>query len=273
MRHGPKVWTEKVVTERLKAGLGAGAGDNYRPWHAIQDLSSRGRQTRIPLFKQNRVVHTHSYIERAFVLLAEFQPNFHGLQDQKPIPREVTLAVAERLGIRHPTYPISHVPVVMTNDFVVSTVDEDGVLIDTAWDCKREAEANRPRTIEKLSLHRAAAHQMGMNPVKLFTDKSLSKDVLRNLQWVRATLPLPGEPAHIHELYQTEQALMLQSIAEAGTEILVKDFCRAYDECKGFERGTALRVFAWLIWNHEIEVEMDGLRIPEQFLPQGGNSQ
>lgn len=267
MRHGPKVWTEKIVTERLAAGHGSGEGADYRPWHSVHDFSSRGRQTRTAMRKVNRVVHTHSYIERAFLLVAEFQNAFYGIKEQVAIPREITLAIAEKLGIRHPTYPVSHAPVVMSFDFVFETVDSDGVIHQTPWDCKREAELQNPRIIEKLAIHQAATNHLGMEPSRLFTEKSVSKQVLRNIEWIRATLPLAGEPASVHELFATEQIAMLGDVAGVGGDVLVKDYCTAYDKRRGFERGMALRVLGWLMWDHKVSIDLEGRDIPQQLLP------
>lgn len=267
MRHGPKIWTEKIVSERLTAGLGSGSGDGYRPWHSVHDVSSRGRQTRTAMRKLDRVVHTHSYIERAFLLVAEFQKSFYDIQDQWPIPHEITLAVAKALEIRHPTYPVSHAPVVMSFDFVLTTVDTDGVLLKTPWDCKRESEVQKLRILEKLTLHRGAAEQLGMAPARLFTENSVPKQVLRNIEWIRSTLPLPGEPQHIHDLYKSERDAMVEDLASVAVTVLIKSYCAAYDQRKGFERGTALRVFAWLLWDHKVSVDLEGPGIPQQFVP------
>lgn len=264
MKHGPKVWTEKIVDDRVKAGLGSGHGNAYRPWLSVHDLSSRGRQTRTSMRKLDRVVHTHSYIERAFLIVAEFQASFSDINEQFPIPREVTLGAAESLGIRHQTYPVSHVPVVMTIDFLLTSITPDGEIHKVPWDCKREDDLKNPRILEKLSIHRAAAKHLGLGPSRLFTEKSVPRQVLRNIEWIRATLPLEGEAQWIHALYATEPALMLQDILERRPVSQIWNFCADYDVRKGFEPKTALRVFGWLLWAHKVRVDLASRDVPYQ---------
>ena len=267
MRHGPKVWTEKVIAERIKAGAGQGQGENYQPWLTVHDLASRGRQTRTPMKRFKRTVHTHSYIERAFLLLAEFEQNFFGIHDQVPIPRDVTLGAARSLGIRHPTYPVSGIPVVMTFDFVLMTPDTDGVIEYEPWDCKREATLKNRRVLEKLSIHRAAAEHLGMKPARLFTELSVPKQVIRNIEWIRATLPLAGESTLIHKLFASEQAAMLADITQHRPCVPIWAYCSEYDHRRQFQHGMALRVLGWLLWEHQLSIDLSGPMVPQQMLP------
>ncbi|MBT3067959.1 TnsA endonuclease N-terminal domain-containing protein [Rhodoferax sp. U11-2br] len=214
--------------------------------------------------KLDRVVHTHSYIERAFLLVAEFMASFHDVQEQWPLPREVTLGAAESLGIRHPTYPVSRIPVVMTVDFLLTTVTPDGELIKVPWDCKREEDLKDPRILEKLSLHRAAAEHLKLKPSRLFTDRSVPKQVLRNIEWIRATLPLAGEPDWVHALYRSGPADMLQDLVSTAPKALVWDYCADYDARKGYEPTTALRIFGWLLWAHKLELNISGRDVAYQ---------
>jgi len=130
---GPKVWTEELIAERVKAGRGSGSGADYSPWLYVQEFSSRGTQTRIPSFKLKRTIHTFSYLERALFLWQEFQPDFNGWNEQRPMDRSLTLGYAKQLRIPHPRYPKSRIPVVMTLDAIGSTVDGDGVVNRTGF--------------------------------------------------------------------------------------------------------------------------------------------
>lgn len=267
MRHGPKVWTEGVIAKRFKSGVGKGVGNNYKPWLTVHDVSSRGRQTRTAMAKIGRVVHTHSYIERNFLVLAEFRKDFCDVYEQYPIDRSVTLGAARSLGIRHPTYPISNAPVVMTIDFLLVTKDGRGQIEMHPWDCKLERALSDSRVLEKLTLHRAAAEHIGWNPVRLFTERSVPTQVIRNVQWIRSALPLQGEPDMIHELFQSEPTAMFNDIAYRKPRLLISDYCRGYDKKRGFPPGTAIRVFAWLLWSHRLSVDLRGQFLPTQMLP------
>jgi hypothetical protein len=214
--------------------------------------------------KVDQVVHVHSNIELALLRLAEYAKNFYGVCDQCPLPRDVTLGAAESLGVRHPTYSVSHAPVVMTFDFVFDTVSPDGEIIRTPWDVKREADLKTPRTLEKLSIHRVAAAHLGWAPARIFTELSAPKQVVRNVEWIRATLPLEGEPDYVHQLYETEQDAVLNDILRCGPRHSIAGFCQDYDARKGFEHGTALRVVGWLLWAHRLPIDLRAPNIPQQ---------
>ena len=126
MGTGPKRWTEELIAERVKAGRGRGEGERYAPWLYVQEFSSKGTQTRVPSFKLNRTIHTFSYLERALFLYTEFQDNFLGYAEQYPMDRRVTLGAAKSLVLRHPRYPFTGVPVVMTLDALVTMRGADG---------------------------------------------------------------------------------------------------------------------------------------------------
>jgi hypothetical protein len=152
----------------------------------------------------------------------------------------------------------------MTLDFLLETLTPDGEIIRTPWDCKREDDLKTPRILEKLSIHRAAAVHMGLAPARIFTEQSAPKQVVRNVEWIRATLPLEGEPAYIHQLYETEQDALFNDILSRGPHRCIADHCSEYDRRRGFERGTALRVFGWLLWAHRLPIDLNARSIPLQ---------
>jgi hypothetical protein len=263
---GPKLWTEELIAERVKNGRGRGEGEHYLPWLYVQEFSSRGTQTRIPCMKFNRTIHTFSYLERALFLWTEFQPSFRGYKEQFAQDRGTTLGAAKMLGIRHPRYPRTGVPVVMTIDAVVTTRGQDGQDRLAGWDVKPERQLKKARVLEKLSLHKAYAGHVGM-PHYLFTENSIHRNTIRNIDWIRMALQKDGELEMAAGLFTWRQEAMLEQLAASRTTPSISQFCAQYDGANGLERGTGIRVMKLLLWAHRVQVNLKSQWIEREAIP------
>lgn len=266
---GPKVWTEALIAERVKAGRGSGTGVNFSPWLYVQEFSSRGTQTRVPGFKVKRTIHTFSYLERGFFLVAEFLPGFLDWNEQRPMDRRTTLGAAAKLCIRHPIYPGTRVPVVMTLDAIHSTVDLDGVVLLAALDFKPQRRLNDERTLAKLSLHRAYCAHHGI-PHALYTENSVSWQVVRNIDWVRMALPKDGETDAVPDLFTVHLSQFEEDLLACRKRPSISQFCTQYEQAHRVEPGTGLRLFKLLVWNHRISVNLDAKRLEREPIPRCG---
>ena len=263
---GPEKWTEDLIAQRVKDGRGQGEGENYSPWLFVQEFSSKGTQTRIPSVKLKRTIHTFSYLERWLFLYTEFQQNFFDFQEQFPMERAVTLGVAKTLGIRHSRYPVTQVPVVMTMDAVVTTkgaTGPDGKAVGlsvAAWDVKPARQLLKPRVVAKLSLHKAYCAHRGI-PHYIFTENSISRDVIRNIDWIRMSLPKDGELVVVPGLFTWRPDQMLEELATRRSNPRstpsITDFCAQYDVANKLERGTGIRILKQLLWDHRVQVNMN----------------
>ncbi len=301
---GPKKWTEELIARRQKEGRGMGTGANYSPWLYVQEFSSTGTQTRIPSLLIDRTIHTFSYIERAMYLAHEFRTGLtyfsdafglklsdftdefvndgrelavldkEGLLDyreQYPMNRRVTLGAAAGLDLRHPKYPQSDVPVVMTIDAVATRRSKNGQPWASAWDAKPARLLHDRRTLEKLSLHRAYCAHNGM-PHFLFTEKSVPKTVIRNIDWARQSQPKVGELVVVAGLFDMHPKLMLDDLWNHSPGQSIRQYCTDYDRKHGLPIGTGIRVFKILLWRHDLVVDMRAeqielLRVPKPSAP------
>lgn len=255
---GPTIWSEDLIEERLRMGRGQGEGPGYQPWLYVQEFSSRGTQTRIPGLKVRRTHHTFSYLERAFFLIAEFQPEFVDLREQFPMDRGVTLGAAKALGIRHPRYPKTQSPLVMTLDAVVTTREPSGGVRLAAWDVKPARMLRKPRVLEKLSLHKAYCAHVGIQH-SLFTEQSYSRQMVRNIDWIRMGISR-DEDVGCDDLGVHPQQ-MLERLAACRRAPVMTEFCASYDKACSLEPGTGLRVMKGLLWNHQAVTDLCADRI------------
>lgn len=263
---GPQNWTEELIAQRVKNGRGSGEGESYSPWLLVQEFSSKGTQTRVPSAKLKRTIHTFSYLERALFLYTEFQSDFWGYQEQFPMDRSITLGAAQTLNIKHPRYPRSRVPVVMTLDAVVTMQRKDEPARVGAWDVKPARQLEKKRVAEKLSLHKAYCAHIGI-PHYIFTENSISRDVIRNIDWIRMSLPKDGELALVPGIFTWHPDQMLEQLATSRKTPNISVFCAQYDFLNHLESGTGLRILKMLLWQHRVQVNLNAKWIEREPIP------
>lgn len=281
MAGGPQIWTEELIAERASHGRGQGEYERYSPWMFVQEFSSRGTQTRIPSVKLRRTIHTFSYLERAAFLLAEFHPEFLDYREQYAMDRGITTSAARALRIRHPRYPKTRNPIVMTLDAVVAMRAPDGTEHLAGLDVKPARLLEKSRVLEKLSLHKAYCAHVGMQHF-VFTEQSFSKARVRNIDWIRMSLFKDGELETVEGMFTTHPVSMLKRLAACKRAPIMNQFCTKYDIEHGLPRGTGLRIMKQLLWSRRAFTDMNAERIelalvragsPSEVAPFGGRQQ
>lgn len=247
---------EADIRKLIKSGYGVGEGPTYKPWDTVHSFSSQGNSHRIHSLKTGRVHNLFSNIERALFLKAEYGESFVDYQEQRAMEREHTLAIAKVLGIRHPVFMGTAVPSVMTLDAVVIRRDVDGNLSREVYDAKEVSNLEEPRVLEKLSIHRMYCEQRGWKH-SIVTNETFPREVIRNLEWIRAGARKPHEVVLVHGLFDELPARMLADIKERRPSANVKDYCTAFDVQHGLLPGTGLRVIQVLLWGHQLKPNLD----------------
>lgn len=268
-----KPWTEAYIARCEREGKGRGEGHEYQPWITVQSFSSRGTQSRIPNADIGSSVHVMSYIERWMFLLHRHRGGLVGYRSQYPLAREVTLAAAKNLGIRHPRYPISNIPLVMTLDALVTTRTPDNKIVVSAWDAKEHSELDNARTLEKLSLHRAACTLEGISH-HIFTEKSVDRTTIRSIEWVSAARHRVGECPVELEILNSHKVATAADLFHRRPRKSIDKYCTDSDAKQGLERGTTLRAIKQLILEGNLQVDLTlapreimALRVPVMSTP------
>ena len=106
------------------------------------------------------------------------------------LPLEETLALAEEIGIRHPTYPGSEDPVVCTTDFLITIRRGSGV-VDEAIAVKPCQKLARMRVLEKLELERRYWEKRN-TPWHIVTEREIPLTLVENLKWLNPYQRLAG---------------------------------------------------------------------------------
>jgi hypothetical protein len=232
-------WTEKKIEELQAAGHGRGIGKDYTPWIHVRDLSSRGNSRRAPSAKTGRTHQLLSDVEFDLFLLLEWSRAFTDIREQFPLDRDVTQEVARTLGIRHPHYPGTHVPAVMTVDFFCTCLpgaDTEFV----AFNAKRQEEAEDEGSLLKLEIQRASLELLGI-PHHLVYHSDLPAQKARNIEWIRGSLVKEGESEPRPGYWSSMSIRMSHMLSGAPSDISLVDFCAQFDTANSAPAGTGLR--------------------------------
>jgi hypothetical protein len=237
-------------------GRGNGRGAMYRPWLEVTDLSSRGRSRRVWSPKTGRTHHLFSDVEYGLFLLLEWSREVVDIREQYPLERELTQDMARTLGIRHPCYPGTHVPTVMTVDFVV-TFQRGADTVIEAFDAKRDEEAEDERSILKLELQRATmeAHEV---PHHLVFHSQLPPQKVRNIGWIRDALVKDGELEPQPGFFASLSSRMSSELASGHIpDASLSTYCADFDARHGLEQGSGLRAARLLLNERVLKCNLD----------------
>jgi len=250
-------WSEKKIEQFQKEGRGQGQGASYRPWLEAFDFSSSGHTRRIKSQKTKREHVLFSNIEYKFFLCAEWSRQVVDIREQFPLDRILTQSIADRLGIRHPCYPNTHIPTVLTADFLL-TLDLGGTTQDIAINVKPDGEAEVQPSIDKMEIQRTYFEELDTNH-HLILESAIPANVVRNIEQLRIAQLREHEAEQWDGYYQELQATMTSRLGALSTreqEQTAPRLAQAFDELYGLEPGTGLRVLKMLICSRAIEVDL-----------------
>lgn len=246
------VWTEQKIAERLKKGYGEGTGATYKPWLEITDFSSQGRSRRVWSNKTGRTHHFFSDVEFDIFLYCDWSRWVVDIREQFPLDRELTQTIAQKLKIRHPHYPGTNVPTVMTVDFLLLVNGINGEEY-IALNAKRDEEAEDVNSLQKLEIQRSYFEALNF-PHYLIYHSHLPKAKIANIQWIRDAELKPKELEPYPNFYNDFQRRMGAELlgGQSSQQELLAGYCASFDSCHGLEHGTGIRIARMLMQNRDL---------------------
>lgn len=242
--------TEHDVQNWIRQGFGQGEGDEYKPWSRVRDVPSLGRSTRIGALRHKRVHDLYSDVETGHFLQVDFSLGVSEIREQVLLDREETIEIAARLGIRHPTYPGTRVPVGMTSDLFVLRDGHPGgpFLLCVKRDEAVQANAKGlRRTLEKLQIEKRYWDNRGV-PWRLVTQRHFDAMQVRNLALLR---PAP-------RVWRSQEGLKL---AQAVSDLVISRRGRRFSlrkilDATGWGPQAAFEALGHAIWRRLLKVDL-----------------
>jgi hypothetical protein len=251
-----------VTAVKMKSeGRGEGRGSLYKPGLRIQDVSSHGLSTRIQGWKTQREHHFLSKLELSYFFLLEWSPLVLDVREQYPLDLEETIAIAESLGIRHPTNPYTKHPAVLTTDFLI-TISKAMDLEEKARTVKPSNKLSSKRVMEKFEIERIYWKTRDVD-WGIVTEKDINQVVASNVEWVH---PYKNHkdlsPLKESMIHRIRDVLLPQILKENAPLRKLTDAC---DVDLDLASGSSLMVVRHLIANKQLDVNMSTpIQVPNQ---------
>ena len=247
-------WTEKKIASMQAEGYGSGTGADYKPWLDVIATNSIGRTSRLWSPKTGRTHELLSDVEKKLFLALEWQRDITDIREQYPFDRDLTQEVARSLGIRHPAYPGTNVPTVMTVDFMVTRI-RDGQTLHEAYNAKRTEEAEDARSLEKLEIQRAVSALLEQ-PHHLVFHSDIPEQRIKNLEWIRESVVRPSEGEPSPGFWSEMTARLASSLSLADQTLSLAEFASDFDAMHGVQAGTGLRAARILMFQRVVSADL-----------------
>lgn len=232
----------------LKNKYGVGEGKAYKPWLRVQDVKSNGVRSQIIGLKTGRVHHTLSSIETEFFYLAEHSESVIDIREQFPLlPINLSIKIAEALGIDHPVHPETKTPIIITTDFLLTRAIGDKIVFE-AVSVKPEDESDEVRVLEKLEIERVWWNLLGIK-FYYFVGNDLTQVQSSNINW--ATHPLRSEESS----FTDSEIDLATSLLTTGTHF-IRDVCNLFVRKMDIQHENALNMMRSLIGLKKIVVDL-----------------
>lgn len=225
--------TEKRIAKLRKEGAGQGVGADYKPYITVTTFASEGRSQRIKGQTTGRVNHLLSNVEGDVFRRFDGATNIVDIREQFPLPREATTAIADKLGVIHPS--ADGVDVVMTTDLLITF--EGGRRLALA--IKPAEKLDRPHVVEKLWIERTYWMSLGVEWA-IVTDREVTREQRIGDQEVAEWAHVDGLVSAQAEVLDDRADEMLVEIASLPFGCRLNDFCRRVEVQRGWVRGEGL---------------------------------
>ncbi|WP_229442995.1 TnsA endonuclease N-terminal domain-containing protein [Massilia psychrophila] len=215
--------------------------------------------SRRPGVTTGRMHHLFSDNEDHFFLMADYAAAVLDIREQFPLfPEDSTHEIARSMAMRHPRYPCSTTPVVMTTDFLLTVVSGSGARSLAAWSIKSADELrgrHRKAVLAKLEIERRYWLQRGV-PWYLFTNEGFDQTVIDNLDWISYfTVEGKVRPAD----FVAQLPTFLSSFEDTLPQALpLKGQLRACSAALGnaVDLDLITDMFRFCVWHHLIDINL-----------------
>lgn len=229
---------------------GSNRGKDYTPHLRIQDVPSTGLVARIRGWKTGRPHHLLTTLERLIFFTLEWSLSVADIREQYPLNLDRTLAIANKLGIRHPTILGTKEPVVLTTDFLI-TVHKGMNITEHARTAKPTDKLASQRVMEKFEIERVYWEGTDWRIITEFDVDPILATNVESIHSYRdaATLsPMTNGVIQHVESHLTPQL--------AGNKLPLRTLTTSCDKFLSLPSGSSLSVALHLIANRRWLVDM-----------------
>ncbi|MDI7743463.1 TnsA endonuclease N-terminal domain-containing protein [Lysinibacillus fusiformis] len=227
--------TEERIEKRYKEGRGSGELSNYIPWIFTHEIPSDGRVHKPLGWKTNRIHHLLSDLELTYFYYLEWSDKVIDIREQFPLERKKTLKIAAEKGIKHPFENKTQTNIVMTTDFLITTMVNNEVIF-IARSIKPSTKLEDSGVIDKLEIERQYWEDYNIQ-WSLIDEKVMSKQFEKNMDYIHEYYNLNDKKDKTICLYFLEYLLKLKYQKFEKTLV---ECCREFDSLYNLETGSSI---------------------------------
>ena len=230
-------------------------GKEYKPAITIQDVPSLGRSTRIHGIKTGRQHEFLSDMERNYFHILNFSDFVIDIREQFPLQLDLTMLIAEELGIKHTIHPRTKKPVHMTSDFNI-TINQNGKIKDIVRTIKRKDDLVDKRIVEKFEIERIYWSRLNLD-WGMVTDIEINKTLALNIDDVMHYYSLEQLEAFSQfDNNEFEDIILafLQRFIDSNKT--VRELTSIFERDIHLEKGAGIALFKYLIANKFIKIDL-----------------
>jgi len=252
----PRDW-EKVIQKRIKEGRGRGVGPTYNPWIHVKRSEAPPKSRNhlyISITVGQREHNLLSDLEQKGTLFLDFSADVQDIREQFPLfPRKLGLDLAEKLGIVHPRYPNSTVPIVLSIDSLLTLSDGQPL----ALDFKYLEEASTKTHLARLELNRRFCELFNI-PWFLVLEKNIPDIPYTNLVWLRQNAVLKSSL----QKYLRDFVRLVSASWKRGE--LLRDLITSVSIELSLEENDSYNLFKHAVWAKQLQVDFDAPLSPTE---------
>ncbi|MBO2945619.1 heteromeric transposase endonuclease subunit TnsA [Paenibacillus sp. F411] len=245
-------WNKEKLRRYLSEGRGQGEKASYIPWTKTHEFSSKGRATRILGIKTQRIHHLHSDNQLRAFHMFEWSDNVIDIRESYPL-LDVMEVIDDKENLRFDKFcdKESGEQLVLTTSFLLTIRDKDGNERYLARAIKNSSELIRKITFEKLEIENRYWRARGIE-WKVITDKQLSRQFVKNIEWVRETLLSSGQG----DIDKDQLSDKLLKFLHSNMDSVLRDKLKDFEKIVGVNNGSGLYLLRYLIATKAIRIDM-----------------
>jgi len=230
-------------------------GKAYQPFIMIQDVPSLGRSSRACGIKTGRQHDFLSDLERNYFMILEFLEDVVDIREQFPLEKEETLLIAEELGIKHPTNPVTKESITMTSDFCI-TFKDGSSMRDMVRTTKYKKDLTNRRVIEKFAIEKTYWERHGLD-WGIVTEEEVDRNYSQNVSDILDYYELNDNEAFRDISLEERDNIIIAFLPRLiDSDKTVRQISSLFEKDFHLDKGAGIAIFKHLVAKKYIGIDL-----------------
>lgn len=230
-------------------------GQDYKPYILIQDVPSKGRSSRPCGIKTGRQHDFLSDLERNYFLMLEFIDEVVDIREQFPLELVETLLIADELGLKHPTHPVTKKAITMTSDFCI-TLRVGNSTRDVIRTAKYKNDLVERRVIEKFAIEQTYWERHGLD-WGIITEEEINKNYSQNLSDILDYYDLSDNEGFKDISLEEREDVMIAFLQRLiDSDKTVRQISSRFEKDLHLTKGAGIALFKHLLARKYISIDL-----------------